>query len=320
MVEYERMEKKMGYSFAYDVGGAFNSASRLLGMELHQKGDHLEGGYYITGEPHPYRREKLKVFVSRGNVWVMEEGGRCISLPQWLIEYGGASDYRDALRMIKSGSSMVHWHYDAEQLPKEQIKYIDADVLRGAKAFELAKSPLFVWMCSMFKPIRVRKIWEQYNVTADDKGRTTFWYVNGDGKICHDKKIYYRGDGHRDKTRPMGRDFRVGDGYSGRCFFGAHLIPDKGEINCVESEKTALLCALAYPSKVWVATGGKSNLRGVDERFVLYPDLDAIEDWANRGGSMCEWWRIWRLPEEERPAGADIGDMIVWDIQNSKSI
>ena len=62
-----------------------------------------------------------------------------------------------------------------------------------------------------------------------------------------------------------------------------------------------------------------SNLFGVSEATISN-DLDAIEDWANKGGSMCEWWRIWDLPEAERPAGADIGDMLVWNIQNSKSI
>lgn len=312
------MAKKLGYSFSYDVGAAMESAGSLLGMELHPKGDHLEGGYYLNGEPHQYRRDKLKVFVGRGNVWVMEEGGRCISLPQWLIEFGGAADYREALKMIKSGSSMVHWQPDFERLDRTEIRYVDADVLRGAKAFDLEKSPLYRWMCTLFAKKLVRNVWERYNVTADDKGRTTFWYVNGDGKICHDKKIYYREDGHRDKIRPMGRDFRVRDGYTGRCFFGAHLVPAEGEINCVESEKTALLCALMYPTKVWVATGGKSNLRGIDNRFSLYPDLDAIEDWTNKGGSLCEWWRLWALPELERPHGADIGDMIVWEIQNSK--
>lgn len=313
------MGKKLRYSFDYDVASAYNSASALLGMNLRPHGDHLEGGYYLNGEPHPYRSEKLKVFVSRGSVWVMEEGGRCISLPQWLIEFGGAADYKDALRMIKGGSAPIHWEYkEAQPKAVPVVRYVDMDVLRGARAFPLEMSPLFRWMCTLFDENDVREVWKAYNVTADNRGRTCFWYLTAEGKIAHDKKIYYREDGHRDKEKPMGRDYRIKDGYTGRCFFGAHLIPHEGEICCVESEKTALLCALAYPSKVWVATGGKANLRGIDARFSLYPDLDGIEDWSGKDGALCEWWHLWALPEPERPHNADIGDMIVWDIQNRK--
>lgn len=314
MFKWFCMGKKNTYSFAYDPLAALHNAPKLLGMELREKGnDRLEGGYYLNGEPHQWRRDKIKVFIGRGSVWVMEEGGRCISLTQWLIEFGGASDYKDALRMIKGESQALHWNGEMRQRVAQQIKYIDADVLRGAKAFPLEKSPLFRWMCGLFSESEVREVWDRYNVTADERGRTSFWYVNGDGKICHDKKIYYREDGHRDKERPMGRDYRVGDGFGGRCFFGAHLIPSDGEICCVESEKTALLCALYCPNKVWVATGGKSNLKGINQRFLLYPDMDAVEDWSGRGGTIVEWWRIWALPESERPHGADIGDMIVWE-------
>ena len=213
-----RMEKKERYMFAYDPLAALNNAPRLLGLELHEKGgNRLEGGYYLDGTPHSWRRDKLKVFISRGSVWVMEEGGRCISLPQWLIEYGGAADYKDALKMIKGESQALRWSHEVVYKKACVVKYVDGDVLRGARAFPLEKSPLFRWMCGLFAEERVRDAWHRYCVTADDKGRTCFWYVNGDGKICHDKVISYKEDGHRDKACSMGRVFRVRDGYSARC-------------------------------------------------------------------------------------------------------
>ena len=303
------------YRGQYDPLAALLGASRLLGVELAPCGENkLCGPYYLSGEPHPWRRDKLKVFISRGCVWVAEEGGRCISLPQWLIEFGHAADWREAVSIIKSGSGAFVWDGVKRHVSGNgETRYVEPMVLKGAMAYDKELSPLFKWMCGIFEREKVSEVWDRYGVTSDFNGRTTFWYRDSEGRICHDKKIYYKNDGHRDKQRPMGRDYRVADGYSAKCLFGAHLIPPEGEICCLESEKSALICALAHPDKCWVATGGKGNLRGANERFVLYPDLDAIEDWSGKGGRMEEWWLGWDLGPLDWPKNADYADMIVWD-------
>ena len=59
----------------------------------------------------------------------------------------------------------------------------------------------------------------------------------------------------------------------------------------VESEKSALVLTLAFPEKLFIATGGKNNLKDVDDRMLLYPDMDAIEYWSSiKGARICEWW------------------------------
>ena len=244
-----------------------------------------------------------------------EEGDRCISLPTWLIEFGGAADFKEALKVIKGQSQILDWKEHSVRVKENAVKYVSQDVLIGAKQFDLTLSPLYNWLCGMFDEGRVREVFERYNVTATPKHQTVFWYVDADGRICHDKRIYFKSDGHRNKELPMGREYRVGDGYSARTLFGAHLIPEKGEICLLESEKSALVCALAYPDKTWVACGGKSNLKGITERFVLYPDLDGVEDWTGTQGRIENWWSDWELPVGTRPKTADFADMIEWNIK-----
>jgi hypothetical protein len=82
-------------------------------------------------------------------------------------------------------------------------------------------------------------------------------------------------------------------------------------VNVVESEKSALLGALAYGG-VWLATGGKGNLKDV-ANAKLYPDFDAREEWE-RKGSVVEWWQGWH----ECGATSDIGDLIEWKVLNGK--
>ena len=301
----------------YDPLTALQNAGKLMGMELKPAGPgRLCGPYYLDGALHPWRKDKIKVFVSRGEVWVYEEGGRGISLPQWLIEFGGAANWKDAIRMIKGESQAICWGHEMRQMIKPEVKYVEAAVLRGAKAYPLESCPLFRWMCGLFPEERVREAWDRYNVTTDSLGNAVYWYTDQHGRILFDKRIAYKEDGHRDKDYFPARKYRVADGYSGRCYFGASTLDTGKKVYVCESEKTALLVALMY-GRQCVATGGKSNLRGLEPNMVLLPDMDAREAWSEHG-NIWPWWEKWGVPIGEIPDHADVGDMIEWKIKNGK--
>lgn len=298
------------YRGQYDPVVALRNTPKLLGMELVQHGQGLQGGYYLNGDKHAYRRDKLKVFVSRGSVWISEEGGRCLSLPQWLIEFGGAADFKEALGMINGESQAICWNREVRRKADPKVQYVDPAALEGARQYDLAKCPLFRWMCTLFPEEKVREAWARYNVTTDSHGNAVFWYVDQNGKILFDKRILYKDDGHRDKSFFPGRQFRVGDGYSGRCYFGA-CIPDDGRKAFIcESEKSAILASLYYGGRRFLATGGKGNLRGVEPNMMLVPDMDARMEWEEKG-EVWPWWEKWGVPLDRIPDHADIGDMIV---------
>lgn len=302
------MKKKESYNnFDYDPLCALNNAPKLLGMELVKHGAGLQGGYYLNGDKHPYRRDKLKVFASRGSIWVSEEGGRCISLPQWLIEFGGAADYREALQMIKGESQTIHWTREMREERVQKVQYVSPDVLDGARRYDLKNCALFRWMCRMFPEERVREVWNEYNVTTDSHHNACFWYVDQQGRILYDKRIAYKEDGHRDHSFFPGRQYRVADGFSGRCYFGACLKGDGRKAFIVESEKSALLGALYYGRR-FLATGGKSNLRDIEPDMMLVPDMDARIEWEEKG-EVWPWWEKWPSGELV-PSHADIGDLI----------
>ena len=302
------------YRGRYDPLAALANAPSLMHMDLVPDGpNRLSGPYYIDGAHHPYRRDKLKVFISRGSVWVYEEGGKSLSLPQWLIDYGGASNFKEALSMINSGKQNVVWIAPQRDEEQKEVRYVETAALRGARGYDLNTCALFRWMCGMFPEEKVRFVWDRYNVTTDSHGNAVFWVVDKDGRILYDKRIYYKEDGHRDKDFFPSRQYRVRDGYTGRCFFG-DCVPDDGKkAFLVESEKSALLGALYYDRR-FLATGGKSNLRDIPSGVMLLPDMDAREEWSHKG-NVWPWWQKWGIPESEIPKTADIGDMIVYKIQ-----
>lgn len=302
------MGKEDKYRGMYDPVATMQNVPALLGMELVKHGQGLQGGYYLNGDRHAYRRDKLKVFISRGCIWVSEEGGRCVSLPQWLVEFGGAIDFKDALKIINGKPQAIEWNREFREkvAPKEQ--YVSKDVLEGARQFPLENCSLFRWMCRLFPEDRVRETWEKYNVTTDSHGNCVFWYVDQSGRILYDKRILYKEDGHRDKNFFPGRQFRVADGYSGRCYFGACVPEDGRKAFVVESEKSALLASLYYGGRRFLATGGKGNLREIDDNMMLVPDMDARMEWEEKG-EVWPWWEKWPAGEVV-PDHADIGDLI----------
>ena len=113
-----------------------------------------------------------------------------------------------------------------------------------------------------------------------------------------------------------------------------HLLTDFfTEVCIVESEKTALLMAIAYGNtckQVWMACGGLESLNREKlnpiirqgRHIRLYPDRDAIDRWKLKAEQLrydrvfvdakpvTEWWR----PEDGDKA--DIGDVVVRMIQS----
>lgn len=292
----------------YRVHKVFDQIPSILGMDLVLRGQKWEGPYYLNGDRHAYRRDKLKVAKWKGDIWLFEEGGSCMSLTTWLVNNGRASDYWDAIRLLEG--ERQPFVYDAKTRQKTpELRYISPDVLAGARGYDLNKCNLFRWMCRMFPEERVRAVWERYNVTTDSHGNCVYWYTDQNGHILFDKRILYKEDGHRDKGFFPGRQYRVADGYTGKCYFGANTVPESGKIYVCESEKTAILVNLMY-GRTALATGGKNNLRDVDKRMLLLPDMDAIEEWSAHG-EVWPWWEKWGKPIDEIPDHADIGDMIV---------
>lgn len=294
----------------YDPVPALRNAPKLLGMELHESGPNkLQGGYYLNGDKHPFRKDKLKVFISRGSVWVAEEGDRCVSLPNWLIEFGGAADFRDAIKMIKGESQAISWNREVRERSVTKVQFVDKAALKGAKRYDLTKCSLFRWMCTLFPEEKVREAWDLYNVTTDSHGNAVFWYVDQNGNVLYDKRILYKEDGHRDKSFFPGRQYRVADGYSGKCYFGACIDNDGRKAFVCESEKSAILGWLYYGRR-FLATGGKGNLREIEPEMLLCPDMDARIEWEEKG-EVFRWWERWGVPADQIPGHADIGDMIV---------
>lgn len=109
-----------------------------------------------------------------------------------------------------------------------------------------------------------------------------------------------------------------------QCLFGEHLLsqyPDK-VVNLVESEKTAIICAVNKPDELFVATGGLQNLRPEvidvlkDRKTVAFPDKgQAFDTWSKKIDGMMMKSRIkvsdYLQSVENVGDGDDVADLII---------
>lgn len=250
-------------------------------------------------------------------------------------------------------------------------KYIMAKTL-----LDVDKSTLVRWIKTgiNWDPLqrsRIDDVLRDYCVGCSRQGMTVFWQMDEKGQLRTGKMMRYREDGHRDKSQGYNFDWihsalvRHRDPATGKmtdeppyphpelydpdkqemqsCYFGLHLLDrwkQKGiqqTVKIVESEKTALLMAIAYGNntkQVWMACGGLENLTpekltpivAQGRRIVLYPDRDGIEKWRNKALQLhypqlivdampVQKW--WKPCDGEK---ADIADVVIRSINESHKL
>lgn len=219
---------------------------------------------------------------------------------------------------------------------------------------------LVTWLSSLkwdaSQRARISECLAAYHIGHSKFGHTIFWQIDEQQQVRTGKMMLYKPDGHRDKEAPhnfdwihstLYRDYRTD--YSAdktdmkQCLFGLHLLNKyknnniNQEVRIVESEKTAVLMAIAYGNNVkqiWMACGGLENLsreklKPIIEQgrnIIIYPDRDGIEKWQRKADQLrynrlkvdttivTKYWK----PEDGEKA--DIADVVLRIIDSHKTI
>lgn len=204
--------------------------------------------------------------------------------------------------------------------PIEYAPFIPAKMIEATES-RVSESNLFVWLSGEFGDEAAMMAMRRYRVGAtkhtDGRGyrAASLPYINNSGD-CVDCKIFHIDPttGSR-KTAPALMSWTDKEGKAQElrstwalaelkkndkprkwCNFGDHLLQDNptAAVCVVESEKTALVASIVYPSRLWIAVGSKNNLnpercapyRG--RKIIIYPDRDNIKDKPRKSGIGIE--------------------------------
>lgn len=289
----------------------FEMLPQITGLPFVRRGPRWYAACRMDGEPHK-RWDKTVASIHNNKVRLMEQGGDSLPVIDWLIKYGGVGDVKGAIGVLKEkGSAKLHI---PPPPPEPRLRYIWPSVLYlEKKKIGTLKDGLFLWLERHFPVQDIEDCYRRYNITPN-KGKsgieTVFWNVDALSRVCKDKRIIYKSDGHRNRDARAYSQYKTRDGYRGKCLFGI-----QGAKWVVESEKTAICCALYFGGD-WAATGGKNNTSLITDGHMLFPDIDAYDAWEKQFPGQCvKWWEYLAYDYGEKD---DLADYIFNKIENGQ--
>lgn len=226
----------------------------------------------------------------------------------------------------------------------------------NAVALRYKETSLYAYLCKWFDNAEVEQVMNAYKVGASkyinqQGGRAAcFPYIGYDGR-CVDCKIFHIDPttGSR-KTAPPLRSWTTSDGTEQHlpttwalaemkkkdsraawCNFGDHFLSLRpSDVVCiVESEKSALILAMAYPQHIWIAVGSMQNL--TLERFkpyrgrkvIVFPDRDGITAWSDKARILAANGYDIRIDtttaRHDGEAKDDLADIVIRTLQGKQT-
>lgn len=187
------------------------------------------------------------------------------------------------------------------------------------------RSEFVNWLSTLFPDKEtLMKVINDYHIGATRDGAVIFWQIDKAGRVRSGKIMHYDCDGHRrgapfwthsilKKTRILTDDWKLT-----QCFFGEHLLsqPDR-TVALVESEKTAIVCALFCPEYIWLATGGCKQLSSAKcevlkgRKVIIFPDSGVYDEWVEKMKATSDINYIISDKMEGLPPNIDLADLFV---------
>jgi hypothetical protein len=173
------------------------------------------------------------------------------------------------------------------------------------------------WQIDQYWRVRAGKLMI-YNVHTGKRIPETFTNQNGE-------RIEIKVNWIHAELKKQGK--LSGDFQLKQCYFGEHLLTEnaRNPIAIVESEKTAVISSICFPEFIWLASGGKQNLkvehlkRFGHRQIVLFPDSDGFAKWCETGRqAQAQNLNVTvstlledNLTAEQKKEGYDLADFLI---------
>lgn len=203
-------------------------------------------------------------------------------------------------------NNSVHMCTDTDTLPDEsQYFYHDAQI--WSLYSDLSGNTLVQYLSTLpgwNRSIALQAA-KRYRIGTAKKppfrGAPIFWRFSVDGKLCPSKIMLFSASGDRIKSKKAFSRTAYKNAFRPKQnpphFYGLHLLQEQPQapVALVESEKTAIIASLYFPTYVWIASGGASYFSAnssqaskirmqplKDRSIIVFPDLDKGHEWKQK--------------------------------------
>lgn len=217
------------------------------------------------------------------------------------------------------------------KIQTKPISYIHFDIFKSSlKNYE--NNNFITFLITSFGETITNQLIEKYYIGTSKhwQAATVFYQIDMSGKIRTGKIMLYNPITGKRVKQPFdhinwSHKLISPESYNlSQCLFGEHLLKDKTKpLAVVESEKSAIIASVYFPDFIWLAAGGKQNLKPelfknlLNRKVVFFPDLKAFDLWSVKAKELgLKNYSISDLletkaSEQEKQQGLDIADYLL---------
>jgi hypothetical protein len=168
---------------------------------------------------------------------------------------------------------------------KKLVIHIDFQVVKKSVT-DYPESNLLQYLKSHYGNKTIDQVQKMYYIGNTNDGGTIFWNINKDLKVQKSKICYYKKNGKR--TSKFKVPYKNEDGYYS-CLFGEHLLNKYDKpIVLVESEKTAIVCAINFPDYNWLSYGGINGMTNAKMKVLSGKTILIVPDLSENARNIAE--------------------------------
>ena len=168
---------------------------------------------------------------------------------------------------------------------KKPVIHVDfQEVSKSVTSFSY--NNLLLYLRSQYGNDKVHQVQKMYYIGSTNDGGTIFWNINKDLKVQKSKICYYKKNGKR--TSKFKVPYKNEDGYYS-CLYGEHLLNKNDKpIVLVESEKTAIVCAINFPDYIWLSYGGINGMTNDKMKVLSGRSILIVPDLSENAKNIAE--------------------------------
>jgi hypothetical protein len=189
---------------------------------------------------------------------------------------------KSVLQQVKS--SVIHTD-NCNTNNKKPVIYVDFQVVIKS-VISFPDNNLLLYLRSQYGNEKIDQVQKMYYIGNTKDGGTIFWNINKDLKVQKSKICYYKKNGKR--TSKFKVPYKNEDGYYS-CLYGEHLLNkyDKPTV-LVESEKTAIVCAINFPDYNWLSYGGINGMTNDKMKVLSGKTILIVPDLSENARNIAE--------------------------------
>lgn len=163
------------------------------------------------------------------------------------------------------------------------VKYIDFQLVK-LMLDSVPENNLLLYLRQQYCNKIVDAVKQLYYIGTSKTNGTVMWSVNINNKVQKAKVFFYDKKGRRKQYFKV--PYKNEDGYYS-CLFGEHLLNKNDKpIVLVESEKTAIVCAINFPDYNWLSYGGINGMTNDKMKVLSGKAILIVPDFSENARSI----------------------------------